>query len=283
MSRRLILATDLDGTLAHGSEAARRELVASVGAAAGSRLIYVTGRTPGSARGLLADVALPEPDVLIADVGTSVLHGAGPERVREIEAELDALWPGADEVRRRLEGLDLLSPQEVDSPRRVAYWIEPVRERRAAVAPAESDPFAARPPDDASLDEASHALALRAAREAVAALADVAVDVVVSANVFLDVLPRGVNKGTTLRRVLRWLDADEGDCVVAGDSLNDMALFDTGLRGIVVGNCEPALLRRLAGRERIYRARGVGAAGVLEGLRHYGHAADGAEGDGNGE
>ncbi|HEX6306650.1 MAG TPA: HAD-IIB family hydrolase [Longimicrobiales bacterium] len=283
MSRRLILATDLDGTLAHGSVAARRELIQSVRGARESRLIYVTGRTPGSARALLAETSLPEPDVLIADVGTSVLRGAGPERVREIETELDGLWPGADEVRRRLSGVELLMPQEVDSPRRLACWIEPVRARRAATSPAGADPFTARPPGDASLDEESHELAALAAREAAAALAGVRVDVIVSANVFLDVLPHGVNKGTTLRRVLRWLDVDESDCVVAGDSLNDMALFETGMRGIVVGNGEPALLRRLAGMERIYRARGVGAAGVLEGLRYYGHAAYGPEGERDGE
>jgi hydroxymethylpyrimidine pyrophosphatase-like HAD family hydrolase len=166
----------------------------------------------------------------------------------------------------------------VDSPRRVAYWIEPVRERRAAAA-AGTDPFAARAPDDASLADEAHEIATELGAAAAAALADLNVDVLVSANVFLDVLPRGVNKGTTLRRVLEWLEADAADCVVAGDSLNDLALFETGLRGIVVGNCEPALLRRVAGMEQVYRARGVGAAGVLEGLRHYGHAGTHEGGD----
>jgi HAD superfamily hydrolase (TIGR01484 family) len=270
MSRRLILATDLDGTLAHGSEQARAELVGAVRSAADARLIYVTGRTPGSARVLLAAASLPAPDVLIADVGTSVLHGAGPVRVEHIEAALDALWPGSDVVHDRLTRVDGLTVQDVDSPRRVAYWIEPVRERRAAAAG--TDPFAARAPDDASLADEAHEIATELGAAAAAALADLHVEVLVSANVFLAVLPRGVNKGTTLRRVLDWLDADGDDCVVAGDSLNDLALFETGLRGIVVGNCEPALLRRVAGMEQVYRARGIGAAGVLEGLRHYGHA-----------
>lgn len=281
MSRRLILATDLDGTMAHGSQAARGEIVAAVRAAPDARLIYATGRTPGSARGLLSETALPDPDVLIADVGTSVLHGAGPDRVTEIESELDAVWPGADVVRDRLASLPVLTAQDVDSLRRVAYWIEPVRARRAAAASPDSDPFAARAPDDSSFDQESGTLAMHAARAAAAALEDLGVDVVVSANVFLDVLPRGVNKGSTLRRVLRWMGADESDCVVAGDSLNDLALFETGLRGIVVGNCEPALLERVANMERVYQARGIGAAGVLEGLRHYGHAGGAMSGGGH--
>jgi HAD superfamily hydrolase (TIGR01484 family) len=283
VSGQLLLATDLDGTMAHGSETARREVIAAVRAVPAARLIYVTGRTPDSARGLLDATALPDPDILIADVGTSVLHGAGPDRVMEIEAELDALWPGSDAVRDRLSSLSALTRQQIDAARRVAYWIEPVRARRAAAAPAAADPFAVRSPDDASLDQESHALAMRVARDAAAILEDLEVDVLVSANVFLDVLPRGVNKGSTLQRVLRWLGVEESDCVVAGDSLNDLALFETGVRGIVVGNCEPALLQRVATMERVYQARGIGAAGVLEGLRHYGHATDESGGDSHGE
>lgn len=283
MSGPLVLATDLDGTMAHGSDIERRDLVHAVRSAPDATLIYVTGRTPESARTLLTAAGLPAPDVLIADVGTSVLRGAGPERVGEIEAELDATWPGAAAVHARLAAVAGLAPQDVDSPRRVAYWIEAVRALRDAGVPPGADPFAARAPDNASLDRRSHDIATAVARDAVSALEGLDVDVLVSANAFLDVLPRGVNKGTTLRRVLEWLDVDEGSCVVAGDSLNDLALFETGLRGIVVGNCEPALLERIGTMDRIYRASGAGAAGVLEGLRHYGHVDTDTEGDSNGE
>lgn len=272
MNGHMILATDLDGTMAHGTAEARRSVIAAVRSQPEARLIYVTGRTPGSARTLLSETDLPEPDVLIADVGTSVLRGAGPARITRIEVELDAIWPGLDIVHERLATLDMLTVQEVDSPRRAAYWIEPVRERRAAAAPAGADPFGARAPDDVSFDSESHALAMDAARAAGSVLTDLNVDVIVSANVFLDVLPRGVNKGTTLHRVLQWLNADAADCIVAGDSLNDLALFETGLRSIVVGNCEPALLDRISDMPHVYRAGGIGAAGILEGLRHYGHA-----------
>lgn len=269
--------------MAHGTAEERRQLIDAVRAVPEATLIYVTGRTPGSARALLSTAALPEPDVLIADVGTSVLHGAGPARVADIEAELETTWPGSDPVRSRLADVAGLSPQDVDSPRRVAYWIEEVRILRDAGTAVDADPFAARAPDNASLDSRSREIALRVARKAADALDGMSVDVLVSANAFLDVLPRGVNKGTTLRRVLQWLDADEGACIVAGDSLNDLALFETGLRGIVVGNCEPALLDRVGAMERVYQARGAGAAGVLEGLRYYGHAGERTGGDRDGE
>jgi hydroxymethylpyrimidine pyrophosphatase-like HAD family hydrolase len=287
----LVLATDLDGTLAHGDAAVRDRLVRLLRADARATLIYVTGRTPAAARELARRTPLPPPDLLIADVGTSVLRGLGPERVVEIEAELDRLWPGESAVRARLAPLAAdLAPQEVAAPRRVSYWIEPVR--RAASASAvgsggdgggndDGDPFAARPADDPSLAPAAAALAGAVARRAADRLRELEVDVVVSANVFLDVLPRGVNKGTTLRRVLRWLGAADDCCVVAGDSLNDLALFETGLAGVAVGNCEPALRRRVAGLPRVYQARAEGVAGLFEGLCHHGYMTgeERAEGD----
>lgn len=275
-----VLATDLDGTMALGSPAARERLMAALRTAGDATLIYVTGRTPTAVASLTATTPLPEPDVLIADVGTSVLRGLGPERVEAVEAELDRSWPGADVVRERLEGLDGLSEQDVVAPRRVSYWIDPVRGMDGGARGAGSDPYGARSPGDATLGPEAEELAGRVAERAVARLEGLGVDVVVSANVFLDVLPRGVDKGSTLRRVLDWLGAPEETCVVAGDSLNDLALFDTGLRGIVVGNCEPALRRRVAGLDSVYQAGGEGVVGILEGLRHHGVVAHGGDAGG---
>ncbi len=261
-----VLASDLDGTLADGSAAARVELLGRLRALGQARLVYVTGRTPGSARGLMERAGLPAPDVLIADVGTTVLRGDGFEPVDELETELGREWPGTAAVRTRLAALQGLTEQDVQAARRVSYWIDQVRLQRGG----HDDAFAARSPDDPSFQAAAARAAAAVGAEAAARLAPLSVDVLVSANVFLDVLPRGVNKGSTLLRVLAWLGAEPATCVVAGDSLNDLALFETGLRGIVVGNCEPALAERVADSAHVYCARGAGAAGVLEGLRHHG-------------
>lgn len=235
----LILATDLDGTFAGGSHEQRAELQQALLRLPGAFLIYVTGRSVPATREIIDDRRLPHPDLLIADVGTSVRQGEAFESVPELEAELDAIWPGADVVRERMEGVPGLEEQAVRAPRRVSYWI-----REGSM--------------EAALERAAPALS------------GLEVDLVASAGVYLDVLPRGVNKGTTLRRVLRWLERGETDVVVAGDTLNDLALFETGLAGVVVGNCEAALRERVSGREHLYFAAGEGAAGILEGLRHFG-------------
>lgn len=235
----LILATDLDGTFAGGTPDDRRRLQSILSALAGSTLLYVTGRCVAATRELMAEADLPLPDVLIADVGTTVVRGEAFTPVTEIEAEIERRWPGGDTVRERLKGTPGIEEQELRVPHRVSYWLR-----------------------EGSMDEAMRRMAER--------LEGLGLDLVGSAGVYIDVLPRGVNKGTTLRRVLAWLGRPGADVVVAGDTLNDLALFETGLCGVVVGNCEPQLRERVGHLDHLYLAEGEGAAGILEGLRHFG-------------
>ena len=57
--------------------------------------------------------------------------------------------------------------------------------------------------------------------------------------------------------------------LVAGDSANDLAMFEISSRGIVVGNAR-AELREAVKSETAYQASGRHASGVIEGLRHWG-------------
>lgn len=242
---RLLLATDLDGTFAGGTPEARTRLQRVLSEHPDSVLVYVTGRTVPATRELMGEVGLPLPDVLIADVGTTVVRGADFSPVPELESMLDEAWVGKPRVREAMDGAAGLEEQAIDPPRRVSYWIR-----------------------EGSPDEAIERAAQR--------LGELNVDLVASAGVYLDVLPGGVNKGSTLRRTLEWLGREEDDVVVAGDTLNDLALFETGIRGVIVGNCEPALIERVGDLASVYCAREHGAAGILEGLRHFGHVRDDA-------
>ena len=98
------------------------------------------------------------------------------------------------------------------------------------------------------------------------------VDCLISADRYLDLLPVGVNKGSTLLALLQWLELDPNTVITAGDSLNDLAMFETGLKGVMVGNAEPALRQALPRLQRTYAARAPGCEGIVEGLRHFGFA-----------
>ena len=96
------------------------------------------------------------------------------------------------------------------------------------------------------------------------------VDCLLSAETFLDVLPRGVAKGPTLLRLLETLGLPADRVLVAGDTLNDLSLFATGLKGVAVGNSEPKLIDAIAGYDWVFRSAQPGAAGISEALGHFG-------------
>lgn len=240
VARPFVLATDLDGTFAAGVDETRRALVAAMRATAETRIIYVTGRSPESTRRLMDRIDLPAPDLLIADVGSSVISKTG-ERVAEIETHIAGRWPGSDTVRARLAGTRGIAEQDVRSPHRVSYVVHSRDDLRPAV------------------------------RRVRRRLRQLTTDLIDSDGQYIDVLPRGVNKGTTLRRVLAWLGLPEDRTVIAGDSLNDLSLFETGMAAVLVGNAEPRLSRRVSRHAHVHASAHEGVDAIVDGLTRFGY------------
>ncbi|MCS5694312.1 HAD family hydrolase [Cyanobium sp. FGCU-6] len=237
----LVLVTDLDGTLLGGSSAWRRRLYAWLVEQRERVLhIFCTGRDLRSVARLLQEedrLGLHPPHLVIGDVGCSVACGASLDLVPLAVEPIEAAWHGRPEVLLPLlAGLPGLSPQPVTADRRLAYDIDPEALDRGRLAVIEGH----------------------------------GVDCLVSDNKYLDILPAGVNKGSTLLALLEWLEVEAERVVTAGDTLNDLAMFETGLQGVMVGNAEAELVAALPRLPRVYRARGVGCEGIVEGLRHFG-------------
>ncbi|MFY8148379.1 MAG: HAD family hydrolase [Prochlorococcaceae cyanobacterium] len=240
----LVLVTDLDGTLLGGEPSWRQALY---GWLRQHRLevlhIYCTGRQLASIEALLADersLGLPHPHLVIGDVGCTVACGTSLRTVPAMVDPIEARWQGLPErLLPLMEGLPGVEPQPIHTERRLAYTL---------TGPGPGT---------------EHMEAIRSQ----------GVDVIVSDDRYLDVLPPGVNKGSTLLALLEWLEIGHGQVVTAGDTLNDLAMFETGLDGVMVGNAEPALVEKVeaAGFPRLYRARGEGCAGIVEGLHHFGY------------
>lgn len=234
----LVLATDLDGTFLGGNDRQRAALYDRLRAHGDEvLLIFVTGRDLGFVTGLLDDPEFPRPDVIICDVGTTVVNGDDLSPIAAVQDWIDLRWGDAtDFVKELLDGQPGLRLQSVIGGRRVSYYYEPHR-----------------------LDPAVIDL-----------VEDAGFDVLRSAEVFLDVLPRGIAKGSTLLRVIDELDLPDEAVLVAGDSLNDLSLFMTGLRGVVVGNAELALVDVLSGLPHVLSSPHPGCAGIAEAIDHFG-------------
>jgi len=233
---KFVLATDLDGTLLAGSVAARRRVRALFSAAnPGACLVFVTGRAIESILPLLSDPTIPAPDFIIADVGATIVDG-DLRPVGGLQQEIAARWPGSQAVLKALAGFPGLTRQSVPQERRCSFLAG-----EGAVTPA-----------------------LRAAVDALGC------DLLLSAGCYLDVLPRGVGKGAAVLALAQAVGLDPASIVVAGDTLNDLSMFETGLHGVVVGDAEPALVDSVRKRPLVHIAAGPGCDGILEGLAQHG-------------
>ncbi len=230
------LATDLDGTFLGGTAAARSALYDWIEARRGEvGLIFVTGRDPDFISGEVRAGRLPRPDFVVGDVGTTIaavdsdatLHPIAP-----LEEEIARRWADSgDRVRAALAGHPGLTLQPTAFRYRVSYDMDPAR-------------------FEASAEAVVRAMGLDPLR---------------SADQFFDVLPQGVSKGPSLRRLADHLGLDGRTVLAAGDTMNDFSLLTCGLPAVAVGGAEPALLRAL-GDAAVHRARAIGAAGIAEAI-----------------
>jgi sucrose-6F-phosphate phosphohydrolase len=238
MDGRQLVVSDLDGTLL-GDESALdrfadwyervRDRVA---------LVYASGRFCPSIRESVVTTNLPEPAAIIGGLGSQVRCFPSGGELFDWPTAQPPHWEAAA-VRVALSPLANLElqPEEFQSDFKVSYFL-----------------IDATADDLRTIDAALRHYGL-------------ACEVVYSSREHLDVLPRGVNKGTAARQLARHWQLDEGSVIVCGDTANDLAMFQQGFRGIIVANARDEL-KQLAG-ENIYLARRSHAAGVLEGLRHW--------------
>jgi len=235
----MLLATDLDGTFLAGSTEDRLRLYQLINSHPAIKLAFVTGRGLESVLSLLSDPTLPQPDYVICDVGATVVQvidATTLQPVQPLQAQIDARWPGEQAVTSALESIPGLERQDVPQERRCSYYC--------------------------SFDAVSPELA--------STISGLGCELLYSAERFLDVLPSGVNKGSSLLALIEQLGIDEDDVLVAGDTLNDLAMFEHGFKGVCVGESEAGLLEATRNRARVLHAQRNGCGGIIEAVEHFG-------------
>ncbi|MBT9386540.1 HAD family hydrolase [Pseudooceanicola sp. CBS1P-1] len=235
--RRFTLATDLDGTFLGGTEAQRAILYDWIEANRDSiGLIFVTGRDPEFIMQMCRERGLPWPEYVVGDVGTTIAHVEADGSITPIaplEEDIATRWADSGaRVRATLDGQPGLSLQPTRFRYRVSYDLTP-----------------------ADFDESAKAR-----------VEELGLDWLISDNRYFDVLPRGVSKGPSIRRLVEHLGLAEARVLCAGDTLNDFSMLASGLPAVAVGNSEAALVARLDGIGSVYHAKAHGAAGILEAI-----------------
>ena len=233
-----ILATDLDGTFLHGSDTEKQQFYNFLSTnKAELGVVFVTGRTLNLIKDLYATGFDFIPDYIIADHGTVIVHGDTHLPVDPLQSKVIAQWQRSQHTAllTLLDNESTISIQPFNPPYRHAYYYqsESVKDR---------------------LKPQIEALGF---------------ECINSSGVYLDILPKNFNKGASLLYLLDQLEADHNKVITAGDTLNDLPLFTTGLPGIVVGNAEADLIPHVMNMDNIYVSRDHGVSGIIEGLIHY--------------
>ncbi|MFW2542007.1 HAD-IIB family hydrolase [Primorskyibacter sp. 2E107] len=236
-ARRFTLATDLDGTFLGGSDADRQTLYRwiednrdSVG------LIFVTGRDPEFIMEMCREKGLPWPEYVVGDVGTTIAHVRSDGHVEPIpalEEDIAKIWGDAGaRVKAALDGHPGLTLQPTAFRYRVSYDL-----------------------NAAAFDDSAKSL-----------VEDMGFDWLISDDRYFDVLPKGISKGPSIRRLVQHLEIPENVVLCAGDTLNDLSMLASGLPAVAVGNSETALITELRGCKSVYSAQAHGAGGIMEAI-----------------
>lgn len=235
-----LLVCDIDDTLTGDPEAiatlnnlvnGRRDLIFGV----------ATGRKLENAIETLRTWSIAEPQFLITAVGTALHTNFGKlEESWKWRKHIQFRWR-PDKVRTLLASLSYLRPQELEaqSNHKISYYCDN-----------------AGPQTIAEIKSLLRRNLVQAR-------------VIVSRNHCVDVLPVRASKGHALRFLATQWKVDLNNVFAAGDSGNDLDMMRGVVRGIVVGNHSDEL-ETLRLDPSTYFSPLPSAAGVLDGLMHYG-------------
>jgi sucrose-6F-phosphate phosphohydrolase len=179
---------------------------------------------------------IPAPDFLTGALGTEIEAGETGQLIQEYTAAMNVGWD-RDQVAGLMSELGLEAhPAEFQTPFKASYTVRGPEQHQQVIQQLIRHHFD--------------------------------VKVIFSGNTNLDIIPRQAGKGTAIEFLRDMLGIDPYKVVTAGDSANDLDMFVSPNKAIIVANAEKEI--RALKDEHIYQAQSKYAAGLLEGLRYWG-------------
>jgi len=266
----LLLCTDLDRTLLPNgpqpeSPGARARFARFI-AASGAALAYVTGRDRRLVEEAIAAFEIPQPQFVIADVGTTIydLRAGAWTPVSEWQAAIAPGWRGehANTIAGWLRDVDGLSPQEPHKQGlfKSSYYL----------------------PLERSWRDVEPEIQRRLSERGVLANLVYSVDEMAAIGL-VDVLPTAAGKLPAVEFLRVMLGVLRRYTLYAGDSGNDVEVLASAIPAVLVANASPevaaaarAAAERDSASDALYVARGGFrgmngnySAGILEGAAHF--------------
>jgi sucrose-phosphate synthase len=233
------LITDIDNTLIGEDNSRLEELIDLLKkhrAVLGFGV--ATGRRVESALEILRAHNVPDPDVIIASVGSEIYYGKKLHPGQGWETHISSKWD-RKKISRLLEKFDFLNMQEeaAQRPYKVSYNMKPGKDRLAKIH------------DRLLKNKCRYTL-------------------IYSHGKYLDILPFRASKGKAIRYLSYKWEIPLAHFLVSGDSGNDDEMLRGEPMAVVVGNYSPEL-DSLKGFRRVFFAQSPCAGGIIEGIEKY--------------
>jgi sucrose-phosphate synthase len=237
---RYLMITDIDNTLV-GDESSMRELFGFLQDRQEEIAWGVaTGRSLELTLEAMTEYDFPMPDILICSVGTEIYYGPNLRYDKGWQQHISYQWK-AEDIKAALADFDFLVFQEAEGQRshKISYYLDDRKNNRYEM-----------------VRERLKERKLRC-------------QTIYSHGQFLDILPLRASKGRAIEYLRYKFDFSPRRVMVAGDSGNDEDMIAGASRGLVVGN-HSVELENLRNRPNIYFSQAKYAAGIIDGLKHYG-------------
>jgi sucrose-6-phosphatase len=242
-----LLVTDLDNTLVGDKTALvlLNDYLNHHRLTYGSRIVYSTGRSPYSYQQLKTEQPLLTPDALVTGVGTAIFYGTEADPDPVWSEKLSQGWDRDEVVAIATKFADLLpQPTSEQGAFKVSYFLAEAVSADVLL----------------ELDTVLQRTGIQA-------------NIVYSSGKDLDILAAAADKGSAMQYLCQKWQFEPHRTIACGDSGNDLALFANGdHHGIIVGNARSELLAWHSANlsSKRYLAKTFCAAGILEGLQHFG-------------
>ncbi|MGB3211806.1 MAG: HAD-IIB family hydrolase [Desulforhopalus sp.] len=238
-SLRKLMITDIDNTLIGDDESLYQLLTLLDKHRSDLAWGVATGRSLELTLEAMTEYDIPMPDILICSVGTEMYYGPDLRMDKGWQQHISYKWK-PEFIKDTLAQFDFLVFQEAEGQRshKISYYLENKDDRLQQI--------------QQSLDEQK----LRC-------------QVIYSHNQFLDILPIRASKGKAVDYLQYKYEFLPRHIMVAGDSGNDADMLKGKARGLIVANHSEEL-EYLKDAPRVYFSQGEYAAGIIEGLQHYG-------------
>lgn len=254
--QQMILAIDIDGTLIPNSVAAAnaegikkfREVVKDLGAI----LVYPTGRTFEMTCEAIGEFFLPRPDFLITDNGSVLYSRDGDGWVEDLKYRDMLIKNNSDFDREKivkiLDKLSYLQEQEADKQNKLkASFYTDLDKQSVETVGSVKKILESNNIKDVKLIYAQN----------------------LRNNVgLLEILPDNISKLTGIEYLIELAGASRKNIIFAGDEGNDLDVFASGIKSILVNNARDEIKNavREMNLDSVYFAEGNEAKGVIEGI-----------------